>query len=86
VVPDTLCFIDAHQLAFLSIDMNSAEPELAAVRQLWPRLVPGAVVLLDDYGGGPAYMRQKNAFDALAQELDFNILALPTGQGLIIKI
>ena len=86
VVPDTLCSIDADRLAFLSVDMNSAEPELAAVRRLWPRLVAGAVVLLDDYGGGPAYLHQKNAFDALAQELDFNILALPTGQGLIVKI
>jgi len=85
VVPDTLSMIDADQLAFLSIDMNAAEPEVAAVRQLWPRLVAGAVVLLDDYGGGPSYMLQKNAFDALAQELGFTILCLPTGQGLIIK-
>jgi len=85
VVPDTLSLIDTDKLAFLSIDMNSAEPEIAAVRQLWPRLVAGAVVLLDDYGGGPAYTLQKNTFDALAQELGFKILALPTGQGLIIK-
>ncbi len=86
VVPDTLSMIDADRLAFLSIDMNSAEPEIAAVRQLWPRLVAGAVVLLDDYGGGPAYLRQKNAFDALAHDMGFEILALPTGQGLILKI
>jgi len=85
VVPDTLSMIDADQLAFLSIDMNSAEPEIATVRQLWPRLVAGAVVLLDDYGGGPSYAHQKTAFDALAQELGFKILALATGQGLIIK-
>lgn len=84
-VPDALSMIDAEQLAFLSIDMNSAEPEIAALRQLWPRLVAGAAIMLDDYGGGPAYIDQKNAFDALAQEIEFKILALPTGQGLIIK-
>jgi hypothetical protein len=43
------------------------------------------MLLLDDYGGGPAYLRQKNAFDALANELGFKILTLATGQGLIIK-
>ncbi len=84
-VPDTLSSIDAGQISYLSIDMNCAEPEVEATRYLWPRLVPGAVILLDDYGGGPAYLRQKEAFDALAQELGFKILALPTGQALIIR-
>jgi O-methyltransferase len=65
--------------------MNSAEPEIEAVRRLWPQMTAGAVVLLDDYGGGPAYRPQKQAFDALARELGFHILALPTGQGLIVK-
>jgi hypothetical protein len=86
VVPETLSLIDAEQISYLSLDMNCAEPEIAAAHHLWPRLVAGAVILLDDYGGGPAYSRQKNAFDALAGELGFKILTLPTGQGLIIKI
>ena len=86
VVPDTLSLIDAEKVSYLSLDMNSAEPEIAAARQLWPRLVHGAIVLLDDYGGGPAYARQKNAFDTLADELGFIILTLATGQGLIVKV
>jgi O-methyltransferase len=85
VVPDTLAEIDAEQISYLSIDMNCAEPEIEAVRRLWPQMTVGAVVLLDDYGGGPAYHPQKQAFDALAQELGFHILALPTGQGLVVK-
>ena len=84
-MPDTLSSIDAEQISYLSLDMNCAEPEIAAARQLWPRLVRGAVILLDDYGGGPPYQRQKNAFDALADEAGFTILTLATGQGLIIK-
>jgi hypothetical protein len=63
--------------------MNCVEPEIAAVRYLWPRMVAGAAILLDDYCGGVAYLRQKGAFDLLAQEFGFRILALPTGQGLI---
>jgi hypothetical protein len=85
VVPHSLSAIDSERIAYLSIDMNSAEPEVAAVESLWGRMAPGAVVLLDDYAGGPAYYHQKRAFDALAKKLGFQILSLPTGQGLIIK-
>jgi O-methyltransferase len=84
-VPDTLSAIDSRQIAYLSIDMNDPEPEAAAVRTLWPRMMPGGAMLLDDYGGGVAYRRQRESFDALANELGFQILALPTGQGLVIR-
>ena len=84
-VPDTLSAIDTAQICYLSIDMNSAAPETAAVQTLWPRLVNGAAIVLDDYGGGSAYRPQKQAMDALCQEIGFRILELPTGQGLVIK-
>lgn len=83
-VPETLDQVDATQVAYLALDMNCAPPELAALRHFWPRLVPGGVVLMDDY----AYMgfdEQGAAFDAWARETGIPILALPTGQGLIIK-
>jgi len=85
IVPDSLDQIDSKRVCFLSLDMNSAEPEIAALRHFWPRLTEGAIVLLDDYGGGPSYKAQKNAFDKLATEMRFSILTLPTGQGMIIK-
>jgi len=84
-VPDTLSKVGSDQIAFLSIDMNHPVPEIAAMRFFWPRLVPGAIVLLDDYAYSEMYRSQKQAFDELAGELDFCILTLPTGQGLIVK-
>src|SRR5436309_2746702 len=84
-VPGTLNQISSEQICFLSIDMNAAEPEIATLRELWSRLVPGAVVLLDDYGGGPTHTRQRQAFDISAKEVGFYILASPTGQGFMIK-
>lgn len=83
-VPETLEQVEAQNVAYLHLDMNSAAPEVAALRYFWPRLVPGALVLLDDY----AYMgfdEQGAAMDALARELGMSICALPTGQGLIIR-
>ncbi len=84
IVPDSLAGQEIDQVAFLSIDMNIAAPEIAAFQWFWPRLSPGGICLLDDYNS-PAHRPQKAAFDALAAELGLFILALPTGQGLIIK-
>ncbi len=85
VIPETLERITSKQVSYLSIDLNCAEPEIAAFTFLWPRLVPGAVILLDDYANGPAYQRQKDAFDHLSRDLNVPILTLPTGQGMIVK-
>ena len=85
-VPESLPRVDTDSVCYLSIDMNCAEPEIAAFRFFWPKLVTGATVLLDDYAYSESYRRQKEAFDRLSQELQFDILSLPTGQGLIVKI
>ena len=71
-------------MAYLHIDMNCAPPEIAALRYFWPRLSPGAFVLLDDYANR-GRDEQRAAMDALAVELGVAICALPTGQGLLIK-
>ena len=64
--------------------MNCAPPEVAAAEYFWDRLLPGAVVLLDDY----AYLGfgvQKSAMDAFAAAKGVAICSLPTGQGLLLK-
>ncbi|MBA4209583.1 MAG: methyltransferase [Parvibaculum sp.] len=72
------------RIAYLSIDLNSATYERQTIDVLWPRLVAGAVVVIDDYGfvGHEAQHRMWNAF---AAEKGSAILALPTGQGLMLK-
>lgn len=83
-VPETLVQIDAEKIAFLHLDMNCPEPEVAAFEFLWPKLVPGAFVLLDDYAYR-GYSSQKSAMDAAAARKQVRIASLPTGQGLLIK-
>lgn len=83
-VPETLPTADIGKVAYLSIDMNNSAPEIAAATYFWDRLAPGAPILLDDYGF-VNYEVQKRAFDAWAAERGIQILALPTGQGLMIK-
>lgn len=84
-VPDSLGAMEASaKVAYASIDMNVAAAEMAAADFLWPRLVPGAPLLIDDYGWA-AHANQKKAWDAWAQRTGVMILALPTGQGLVVK-
>jgi len=83
-VPDTLNKITSKKIAFISIDMNVVAAEIAAAEHLWPKLTPGGMILLDDYGW-EAHIHQKIAFDEFADSNRINILSLPTGQGLIMK-
>ncbi len=83
-VPLTLDRVTSEKVAYLSIDMNAAVPEIAAMNFFWDRLVRGAVVVLDDYGFR-AHIVQKLALDGFAKSRGVAILPLPTGQGLIIK-
>jgi hypothetical protein len=83
-VPATLPLVLADEIAYLHLDMNSSAPEVAALEYFWERLVPGAVVLLDDYGYR-GYEAQRRALGALARRQDVPIASLPTGQGLLIR-
>ena len=83
-LPDVLDTLPITKVRFLHVDLNAAEPEVASVRKLWPMIVPGGIVLLDDFGS-PEFIASNHAMKKLAIELGFEILGLPTGQGLIIK-
>lgn len=84
VVPESLSTVKIDKVAYLSIDMNCAAPEKAALEYFWPRLVSGGVILLDDYGWR-GYENQKRVHDDFARSVGHEVLPLPTGQGLIIK-
>lgn len=83
-VPETLDQIRSDRIAYLSLDMNCAPPEIAAITYLWDRLVPGAIILLDDYAYY-GYRQQKLAMDEFAATKDVKVLSLSTGQGLMVR-
>ena len=83
-IPETLPQVDSERIAYLHIDMNCAPPEVAAAEHFWPRLLPGALVLLDDYAYF-GFSAQKAAMDGFAKTRGVAICSLPTGQGLMIK-
>ena len=77
--------LDIERIRFVHVDLNAAAPEVEGLRYLWHKIVYGGIVLLDDYGS-PEFIDSHEAMDVLAKELGFEILGLPTGQGLIIKL
>ncbi len=83
-VPETLPQVRTEEIAYLHLDMNCAIPEQRAAEFFWPLLVPGAFMLFDDYAY-KGYDSQKVAIDSFAHRTGVTVLALPTGQGLIIK-
>ena len=84
IVPDTLAKIDSQKIVYLHLDMNCTVPEIAAVEGLWERIVPGGMILMDDFAFY-SFDAQHEAFKEFARKHDQKILALPTGQGLMIR-
>lgn len=82
--PDVLTEIRAKQIAFLYIDLNAAGPEIASLEYLWPRIVPGAMILSDDFGF-PGHESQLHAFKKFCEDHDMPLLFSPTGQGVAVK-
>lgn len=84
LVPDSLSEVPSDAVAYLSIDMNSVEPERAALEHFYPRLVPGAVIYFDDYGWAE-FSELRNMVDEFFSEKPETVLSLPTGQALVVK-
>lgn len=83
-IPGTLPQVSSSKIAYLGIDLNCMEPEIAAAEFFWDRLSKGAMIVLDDYGW-TGHLEQKLAFDAFAKTRGIDILSLPTGQAIIVK-
>lgn len=83
-VPESFEHGFPEKIAFAHIDLNQAPAEVEALKRIIPCMVPGAALILDDYGWW-SYGTQKEAEDPLLAEFGLDILELPTGQGLVIK-
>jgi hypothetical protein len=84
-IPESQSGVKCEKVAYLSIDMNNATPEIAAAEYFWPKMSSGAMMILDDYAGSEQYRVQRQAFDKFAADRGVQVLNMPTGQGLIFK-
>jgi len=84
-IPEVFADGCPQRIAYLHIDLNQAPAEIASLEYLFDRMVPGAILILDDYEWSGAYRGQKLAEDAWFDERQYRVMPLPTGQGLVIK-
>ena len=82
-VPESFAQGLPDRIAFAHIDMNDAPAEIGALNAIEHRLVPGAVIVLDDFGAIP-YHRQHLEETRWFADRGIHVLELPTSQGLAI--
>ncbi len=82
-VPESFAEGVPDRIAFAHIDMNNAPAEIAALDAIEDRLVPGAMIVLDDFGAFP-YRRQHVEETKWFGDRGRFVLELPTSQGLVI--
>ncbi|MFC3691821.1 TylF/MycF family methyltransferase [Chenggangzhangella methanolivorans] len=70
--------------ALLHVDVDLYRPTVDSLEFFWPRMVPGAVVVCDDYGSRKC-PGAKQAFDEFFADKDARLIELPTVQALVFK-
>lgn len=83
-VPESLATASPDKIALMHLDLNNVDAEIGALEVLWDRIVPGGILLLDDFGWA-AYHKQFAAETKWLGERGHFILEMPTGQGLVVK-
>jgi hypothetical protein len=85
LLPASLDGASPERIGWLHIDLNNAEFEIAVLDVLFERMVPGGLLILDDYEWAGGYRGQKAAEDPWFTARKYRVMPLPTGQGLVIK-
>ena len=72
------------QLVFAHVDVDIYAPTLASFEYFYDRVVPGGLIVCDDYGFGPC-AGAKQAVDEFMAGRPERVIHSPTGQGIVIK-
>lgn len=83
-IPERFRDVDDRQFSFVHVDVDLYQPTLDSAAFFYPRLQRGGVMVCDDYGSGYC-PGAKRAFDEFFADKTERVIALPTGQGIVIK-
>jgi len=72
------------EISWLHIDLNSSMPTLKTLEHFLPKLLPGGIVLFDDYGKS-RYEETKAVADKFCSQFDGLLMPFPTGQAIFFK-
>src|SRR5437879_4756651 len=83
-LPEKFQEVKDRRFSFVHIDVDLYQPTLDSLAFFYPRTTSGGIILSDDY----AFITcpgQKKAMDSFFSDKPEEIVALPTGQGFVIK-
>jgi O-methyltransferase len=84
ILPASLEALPDGRIAYLSVDLNNVQAERGVIEALWDRIVPGGVILIDDYDWSGCEA-QRDMWDVFMSSRGHAILCLPTGQGVVLR-
>jgi O-methyltransferase len=84
-MPQTFTGLETERFAFAHVDVDLYQSVLDCVEFVYPRLVPGGIIVFDDYGF-PSCTRAREATDEAFAKLPEQPIYLPTGQAVVIKL
>ncbi|MCH9646991.1 MAG: TylF/MycF family methyltransferase [Deltaproteobacteria bacterium] len=85
VMPATFQQVPQERYSFVHVDVDIYPSALECCRWFWPRLVPGGVMVFDDYGFYPYRHAARAAVDEFFADQVEAPIALPTGQAIVFK-
>lgn len=83
-IPSRFQEVADRRFSLVHVDVDLYQPTKESIEFFFPRLVPGGVLLLDDYGFAIC-PGAREAADEYFRDKSESILEIPTGQGLVIK-
>lgn len=83
-IPEVLQCVSQEWFCLVHIDVDLYRPTLDSLEFFYPRLVPGGLIVLDDYGFATCPGAHRAVREFMADRPEYVIHA-PTGQGIILR-
>jgi predicted O-methyltransferase YrrM len=83
-IPEVLQCVADERFCLVHIDVDLYRPTLDSLQFFYPRVVPGGVIVLDDYGFATCPGAHRAVREFMADKPEYVIHA-PTGQGIIFR-
>jgi O-methyltransferase len=84
-IPGTFRGLEQNHYAFAHLDVDLYQSTLDCCAYFYPRIVPGGIILFDEYAFAAA-RGEKDAVDAFFADKPECPITLPTGQAVVIKV
>jgi O-methyltransferase len=84
-IPARFAQVADKTFCYVHIDVDLFQPTLDSLEFFYPRMVPGGIILCDDYGFLTC-PGARQAFNEFMEDKLERIIEVPTGQGFIIKL